>query len=82
MELIYRGQHYNYDPAKAPERPIRQSPYKLNYRGVTYLVHRNALGDAISAEDDSNKGTIKHNLFNLCLWPNEVYDLAIEILHH
>jgi Domain of unknown function (DUF4278) len=66
--LHYRGVTYQVAPksetAQEPVQSVNRSTYKLHYRGVTYLVNRNASGDAISAEDNSNRVTPKHNLLN------------------
>jgi Domain of unknown function (DUF4278) len=47
MQLIYRGNTYDYDPTQFADRPfqpvVRSGPiYTLMYRGCTYQVNPNA----------------------------------------
>ncbi|MEH1816710.1 MAG: hypothetical protein V7K26_32315 [Nostoc sp.] len=43
---MYRGVNYRVDPnSKSAEAPLPPVTYKLSFRGITYFVNKNQLGE-------------------------------------
>jgi YHS domain-containing protein len=60
MQLIYRGNTYNYDPSRFTVSPFQMvrnpgSAYDLIYRGVTYRVDPSAKLKEVPKSTESHK---------------------------
>jgi Domain of unknown function (DUF4278) len=60
MQLIYRGNTYNYDPSMSAGRPFQMvrnpgTAYDLIYRGVTYRVDPSAKPNEVPKSTESHK---------------------------
>jgi Domain of unknown function (DUF4278) len=60
MQLIYRGNKYDYNPSMFVDRPFQMvrnpgSTYNLTYRGVTYPIDPSAKPNEVAVPVESHK---------------------------